>query len=180
MKKILLFAFVALVAMTGCEKKQSEFTIDSLGGNATLTGSVFYAPGYKIDSKGSDEQLEALPAANQKLLVVVPNSSYLSGASGNKTYETTIAKDGSFSITIPVPATKNLSGYDFDIRPFKAEYNAIVYNYEVYPYTKFEEKKTAYIDYISGLSTPSLKNGNTYYVGKVTLTYSKLIDINKK
>lgn len=179
MKKIILFAFVALVALTGCENKQSELTIDSLGGSATLTGSVFYAPGYeikKIDGKNKEVPLDDVPAANQKLLVVVPNSSYLSGASNNKTFETTINEDGSFSITIPVPVTKNLSGYKFEIRPFTADYTYILYN-EEYPYAPYDVKKTtAYFKTISGLSTlDELKNGNIYYVGKATLNYSEFI-----
>lgn len=178
MKKIILFAFVALVALTGCENKQSELTIDSLGGSATLTGSVFYAPGYFTIKTNTDiEPLEAVPAANQKLLVVVPNSSYLEvkGEPSNRTYETTIAKDGSFSITIPVPVTKNLSGYKFEIRPFTADYKFPDYDYSSKKYSIVE--KIAYFDKISGLSTSNnLKNGNTYYVGKVTLNYSNFIE----
>lgn len=180
MKKIILFAFVALVALTGCEKKQSELTIDSLGGSATLIGSVFYAPGYFTIKNYTDiEPLEAVPAANQKLLVVVPGSSYLSEAKGDKTYETTIKEDGSFSITIPVPVTKNLSGYNFEIRPFTADYKDYNYDRSSEKYSIVE--KIAYFDkiptsYISSLSTPELKNGNTYYVGKVTLNYSNFIE----
>lgn len=174
MKKVLLIAIVALVAMTGC-KKQSELSMESISGKATLTGTVYYAPGKEITKRDGVVIKDDVPAANQKLVVAVPYSEYQSGAKGEKYFETTIGSDGGFSISIPVSSTKNLSNYRYVLRPFKAEYTAIEYDEN---YEPEEVEKMAYFDKIT-LDEPILENGNTYYVGTVTLIYSKLIDINK-
>lgn len=173
MKKILLIAIVALTAMTGC-KKQSELTMESIGGSATLTGTVYYAPGYEYSKKDGKVKKDDVPAANQKLVVAVPYSEYQSDAKGDKYFETVIGSDGNFSISIPVSPTKNLSNYRYILRPFQAKYTDVEYDSGVYETIE----KMAYFDKITLKNTP-LENGNTYYVGKVTLTHSALIDIKK-
>lgn len=99
MKKILLCAAMAMLALVGCEKAvQSELSFDDVKEFATVSGSLV---GY-VDVPGQATVKSGLGGI--RVYVQVANSDYKTGAQGSALFETKTAEDGSFEIKVKVGA----------------------------------------------------------------------------
>ena len=97
MKKILLCAAMAMLALVGCEKAvQSELSFDDVKQFATVSGSLV---GY-VDVPGQATVKSGLGGI--RVYVEVANSEYKAGAQGNALFEAKTAEDGSFEIKVKV------------------------------------------------------------------------------
>ena len=96
MKKIFLFAAVAMLALVGCEKqKQSSLDFEQVQSNATITGRLVYF----ADKLGTNTA--ETPLASQRVYFMVDDSLYAKKAEGVKSFEAITDADGNYSITVP-------------------------------------------------------------------------------
>ena len=103
MKKILLCAAMAMLALVGCEKAvQSELNFDDVKDFATVTGKLV---GY-VDVPGQATVKQAL--AGVRVYVEVPNSEYRTGADGNRLFEGKTDEEGNYSIKVAL-GTKGIA-----------------------------------------------------------------------
>ena len=96
---------IASLLFVGCQKDQSEFTLDSITDMTTISGNAYYSTG--VDTVGTNYTYDVLkPAVGRKVFVEVDYSQYQSGAGqGKKIYETIIDENGHFSIQVPTKST---------------------------------------------------------------------------
>jgi hypothetical protein len=103
MKKILLCAAMAMLALVGCEKAvQSELSFDDVKDFATVTGKLV---GY-VDVPGQATVKQAL--AGVRVYVEVPNDEYRTGAEGNRLFEGKTDEEGNYSIKVAL-GTKGIA-----------------------------------------------------------------------
>lgn len=98
---------LAVATLVGCSKEQSELSIDSIQGRATIVGSLCYSQGQAYKDSQFSELLG--PAAGVKVTIQVSNASLApnGSAQGYTTYEATTDGEGKYSIEIP--AVENTS-----------------------------------------------------------------------
>ncbi|MCM1531072.1 MAG: hypothetical protein NC048_05535 [Bacteroides sp.] len=108
MKKIFSL-WVAPVLMAGllfsCKPEQSELSIDSLPGTATVIGKVEYNPGVSQEN-GAVIYDKKLPAAGRTVLVKVNMSEFTNSSSEEnesfRTFQATTDAQGRYSVQVPV------------------------------------------------------------------------------
>lgn len=98
---------LAVATLVGCSKEQSELSIDSIQGRATIVGSLCYSQGQAYKDSQFSELLG--PAAGVKVTIQVSNASLApnGSAQGYTTYEAITDGEGKYSIEIP--AVENTS-----------------------------------------------------------------------
>lgn len=110
MKKILLCAAMAMLALVGCEKQQnSELNFDDVKGKAVVTGKLV---GY-VNAPGEATVKQAL--AGIRVYVQVPNSEYRKGAEGNSLFESKTDEEGNYSIEVKL-GTKGIAANQAKLR----------------------------------------------------------------
>lgn len=103
MKKILLCAAMAMLALVGCEKaQQSELNFEDVKDFATVTGKLV---GY-VDVPGQATVKQALGGV--RVYVEVPNSEYRTGADGNRLFEGKTDEEGNYTIKVAL-GTKGIA-----------------------------------------------------------------------
>lgn len=103
MKKILFgTAMLAVLALVGCDKKQSELNLDAMQGVAKVTGRVTYDAGY-AEVNGTIVSKNVVPREGVQMILSVPFNDYCSG-DGNKQFFATTDADGRYVFEIPVGA----------------------------------------------------------------------------
>lgn len=103
MKKILLCAAMAMLALVGCEKAvQSELNFEDVKDFATVTGKLV---GY-VNTPGEATVKQAL--AGVRVYVEVPNDEYRTGAEGNRLFEGKTDEEGNYSIKVAL-GTKGIT-----------------------------------------------------------------------
>lgn len=104
MKKIFLFAAVAMLALVGCEKQnQSSLDFEQVQQSAKISGTLVY-----FADKAGAATVET-PIANQRIFFQVAGNQFANGANGSKQFEATTGADGSFEIVVPTGA-KTING----------------------------------------------------------------------
>lgn len=99
MKKIFFgSAMLAVLALVGCKKEQSQFTLDNIEQKATISGTVVY------QSNLVGQSTEEVALAGVRVVASVDFSEYSSNAEGVKQFEATTDSAGQFSIVIPTGA----------------------------------------------------------------------------
>ena len=99
MKKIFFgSAMLAVLALVGCKKEQSQFTLDNIEQKATISGTVVY------QSNLVGQSTEEVALAGVRVVASVDFSKYSSSAEGVKQFEATTDSAGQFSIVIPTGA----------------------------------------------------------------------------
>ena len=105
-----LFGAASLVAFilfgASCSKQeQSEFNLDSVKQEVTISATVTYSTGVDVNAT-SYSIINSKPAAGRKVFIEVPYAQYGNAAAvGNKIFETVTDEAGKFSITIPTKST---------------------------------------------------------------------------
>ena len=106
-----LFGAAALVAFilfgASCSKQeQSEFNMDSVKQEVTISATVTYSTGVDVNAT-SYSIVNSKPAAGRRVFIEVPYAEYSTapGVTGNKFFETVTDENGKFSITIPTKST---------------------------------------------------------------------------
>ena len=98
MKKLTITILIACIAMvfTGCKKENSKFDLDSVQGKATLSGLVYYNPGYNLNASGNPELKNNAAVSGKTVYINLKKD-------GNviKTYQATTNSAGKFSIQLP-------------------------------------------------------------------------------
>ena len=104
MKKVFLFAAVAMLALVGCEKQnQSSLDFEDAKSEAKISGNLVYF----ADKAGTATEEVAL--ANQRIYFQVEANKYADGAIGVKTFEAKTDANGAFTITVPM-GSKAIAG----------------------------------------------------------------------
>ncbi len=104
MKKVFLFAAMAMLALVGCEKQnQSSLDFEDAKNEAKVSGTLVYF----ADKAGAATEEVAL--ANQRIYFQVEATEYADGAIGVKTFEAKTDANGAFEITVPM-GSKAVSG----------------------------------------------------------------------
>lgn len=117
MKKHLLFAAFALLAMAACEDKQSFLDLDNADVKlATVVGQVTYNPG------GADAKKQ--PADSVEVRVLVANSEFSGGAQGDKQFGPVYTDaNGMYKVTIPVGGLSlNAANVKIQVMPTERDY----------------------------------------------------------
>lgn len=134
MKNQILLFIVALTMgalFSSCEKKeQSQLTLESIPGRATIKGIVVYDEGAKkqegqntvimnnlVPSKGQTVQIEV---AYSEYSPGDPGDPSIPGATGTKIFEVLTDESGMYSIDIPVGATPVTA--TIDVKSFSADH----------------------------------------------------------
>lgn len=105
-----LFGAASLVAFilfgASCSnQEQSEFNLDSVKQEVTISATVTYSTGVDVNAT-SYSIINSKPAAGRKVFIEVPYAQYGNAAAlGNKIFETVTDEAGKFSITIPTKST---------------------------------------------------------------------------
>lgn len=105
-----LFGAASLVAFilfgASCsQQEQSEFNLDSVKQEVTISATVTYSTGVDVNAT-SYSIINSKPAAGRKVFIEVPYAQYGNPAAvGNKIFETVTDEAGKFSITIPTKST---------------------------------------------------------------------------
>lgn len=124
MKKTILFAAVAIgtLLFPACnEKEQSEMTMDSIQGRATIQGQVMYNQGDIQEDGVVLEGINMTPAKEVAVMVKVPYSSYKDDAAdGDAVYTVKTDANGNYAVEIPVGARDVQA--TVSVLPFYASY----------------------------------------------------------
>ena len=105
-----LFGAAALVAFilfgASCaNQEQSEFNMDSVKQQVTISATVTYSTGVDVNAT-SYSIVNSKPAAGRRVFIEVPFAQYSNAAApGNKIFETVTDETGKFTITIPTKST---------------------------------------------------------------------------
>ena len=105
-----LFGAASLVAFilfgASCSnQEQSEFNLDSVKQQVTISATVTYSTGVDVNAT-SYSIVNSKPAAGRRVFIEVPYAQYsAAAAAGNKIFETVTDENGKFSITIPTKST---------------------------------------------------------------------------
>ena len=105
-----LFGAASLVAFilfgASCsQQEQSEFNMDSVKQEVTISATVTYSTGVDVNAT-SYSIINSKPASGRKVFIEVPYNQYsAAAAAGNKIFETVTDETGKFSITIPTKST---------------------------------------------------------------------------
>ena len=105
-----LFGAAALVAFilfgASCsQQEQSEFNLDSVQQEVTISATVTYSTGVDVNAT-SYSIINSKPAVGRKVFVEVPYAQYSNAAAaGSKIFETVTDENGKFSIVIPTKST---------------------------------------------------------------------------
>ena len=105
-----LFGAAALVAFilfgASCaNQEQSEFNMDSVKQQVTISATVTYSTGVDVNAT-SYSIVNSKPAAGRRVFIEVPYAQYSNAAAtGNKIFETVTDETGKFTITIPTKST---------------------------------------------------------------------------
>lgn len=117
-------AALAIVALTSCQKEQSQLDFDSVTGKAIVQGFVYIDKGYMQD--GESYVVKSLPAAGCDVLVKVPYSKYdADAAAGDKFFEAVCDANGFYSIEVPVGQAA-ISGAKVYTRPLVDKYYDLI------------------------------------------------------
>lgn len=100
-KSFLLAAFVAALALTGCQK-QSELKFDDIQTYATIQGRVKYEPGYKLDDKELPVVRDAALKEGVTVVAKIAYSEYDGKAVGTKQIKAVTDANGVYMLSIPV------------------------------------------------------------------------------
>jgi hypothetical protein len=121
-----LVAFI-LFGASCANQEQSEFNMDSVKQEVTISAKVTYDAGVEADASNPNgyKIVNAKPAVNRKVFVEIPFTQYSgAAAAGRKIFETVTDENGVFTITVPTKST----GVNADIRleEFTAMYQEYV------------------------------------------------------
>lgn len=88
-------------------QEQSEFNMDSVKQEVTVSAKVTYDAGVEVDASNPNgyKIVNAKPAVNRKVFVEIPYAQYSGTATGNKIFETVTDENGVFTITVPTKST---------------------------------------------------------------------------
>lgn len=123
MKKTILFGMLAVTTLmfTACkDKEQSEMTLDSIQGRATIQGRVMYDQGALQEEDAILDGVNLTPAKEVTVMVKVPYSSYNENSDGNAIYSAKTDANGNYSISVPVGSVSIEAVVD--VLPFYAPY----------------------------------------------------------
>lgn len=125
MKKLFLLATFAMGAFlfSACTTEQSEMSLDSIEGKATIQGKVMYDQGACQDGDAVLDGINMVPAGGVTVTAKVPYSAYKSGSEGDKLFTVTTDAAGNYSVT--VPATSNAAQVTINVLPFYTSYGTI-------------------------------------------------------
>ena len=88
-------AMLAVLALVGCKKEQSQFTLDNIEQKATISGTVVY------QSNLVGQASEEVALSGVRVAAKVDYSQYSDDAKGVKQFEVETDSAGQFSISIP-------------------------------------------------------------------------------
>ena len=108
-----LFGAASLVAFilfgASCsQQEQSEFNMDSVKQEVTISAKITYDAGVEADASNPNgyKIVNAKPAVGRKVFVEIPFAKYsAAAAAGNKIFETVTDENGVFTITVPTKST---------------------------------------------------------------------------
>jgi hypothetical protein len=132
MRKLFHYALSALFVvsvMVACDKKQSELTMDSITGSATITGTVEYDEGTYRNANGNIVSEHKIPATGQKVIATIANSNY-GNADGHTTFTAVVDSLGNYKLTVPVAASQEVD-VQISVAPFKASNSTLNENNEI-------------------------------------------------
>lgn len=122
MKKAILFTVMAIgtLLFSACKKEQSEMTMDSIQGRATIQGRVMYDQGALQAEDAMLVGVNMAPAKDVTVMVKVPYNAYKDDSQGNAAYTAKTDANGNYSVSIPV-GSKPVEA-TVDVLPFYASY----------------------------------------------------------
>lgn len=126
MKKIFFgSAMLAVLALVGCKKEQSQFTLDGLAGVATVQGKVTYDMG-TVDNAGVIVTSNVVAKEGATVLLSVNYSDYGSTAgTGKKQYTATTDAEGKYVFQVPVGVTP-ISSAKVEVLPFNGSKGEVI------------------------------------------------------
>lgn len=165
MKKVLFgTAMLAVLALAGCKKEQSQLTLDGMAGVAKVQGKVTYDAGVRVEN-GAVVTNSVAVKEGVDVVLEIAYSEFDNRAEGKKQYTAQTTADGTYTFEIPVglkPITATV-----EVLPFTAAYGALVDGYEADNVIAIEQ---ALFD-VSSTTTVSLENAKVRTVDfKVTTT----------
>ena len=105
--------------LSSCSKEQSELTLDSVKGSATIEGTVLYDMGATKNLDATISPVTRVIAAGVTVLVKIDYSDYSTGSVGTKTFSTITNAEGMYTITVPVAVSADAK---VSIYPFKKDH----------------------------------------------------------
>lgn len=172
-----LFGAAALVAFilfgASCaNQEQSEFNLDSVKQEVTISATVTYSTGVDVNAT-SYSIVNSKPAAGRRVFIEVPYAQYSAvAAAGNKIFETVTDENGKFSITIPTKST----GINATIR--MEEFTDIYRTYEKMGADGKPVFKTELRNYDFSVATNGLKPGAFRFPNEIVYNSTK-IDVDQ-
>ena len=128
MKKVFFgSAMLAVLLLAGCEKEQSQLTLDGMAGVAKVQGKVTYDAGFMVEN-GAVVMNPVAVKGGVDVVLEIAYSEYSAGAEGKKQYTTKTAEDGTYQFEIPV-GLKAINA-TVEVLPFEAAYGTLVDGYE--------------------------------------------------
>ena len=128
MKKVFFgSAMLAVLLLAGCEKEQSQLTLDGMAGVAKVQGKVTYDAGFMVEN-GAVVMNPVAVKGGVDVVLEIAYSEYSTGAEGKKQYTTKTAEDGTYQFEIPV-GLKAINA-TVEVLPFEAAYGTLVDGYE--------------------------------------------------
>ena len=172
-----LFGAASLVAFilfgASCSnQEQSEFNLDSVQQQVTISATVTYSTGVDVNAT-SYSIVNSKPAAGRKVFIEVPYNQFKTGAEGSKIYETITDANGKFSIAIPTKSEgiNNVKVRMEEFTDFYRTYDKMDENGK--PVFKTELKK-----YTFTLNLPILKPNATEFPNEIEYVPVK-IDVDQ-
>lgn len=125
MKKIFFgSAMLAVLALVGCKKEQSQFTLDGLAGVATVQGKVTYDMG-TVDNSGVIVTSNVVAKEGATVLLSVSYSDYGGTGTGQKQYTVTTDAEGKYVFQVPVGVTP-ISSAKVEVLPFNGSKGDVI------------------------------------------------------
>ena len=154
-------------------QEQSEFSMDSVKLEVTVSAKVTYDAGVEVDASNPNgyKIVNAKPAVGRKVFIEIPYKEYSTPtAVGKKIFETVTDENGVFTITVPTKST----GVNADIR--LEEFTAMYQEYvkmgdDGKPV--FKSKLYSYDTPAAGLTNLSLKPGAFKFPDNNDISYVK-------
>lgn|GEM_PF-2383672 len=124
MKKLIKFAFLGVAALgitlSGCSTEdQSSLNIGDITTFTTIVGTVTYSTGQGFQN-GNFVDLVGNPQG-RTVFAEVPNSAFVSGATGSRIFTTTVNADGTYEFEIPI-AVSTIVNVNIFAEPFQAAF----------------------------------------------------------
>ncbi len=117
-------AMLTVLALVGCKKEQSQFTLDGLAGVATVQGKVTYDMG-TVDNSGVIVTSNVVPKEGATVLLSVSYSDYGGTGTGQKQYTVTTDVEGKYVFQVPV-GVKPISSAKVEVLPFNGSKGDVI------------------------------------------------------